>query len=128
MILCTNLRAIGSRPSIRHRQLASFSVLNLEVLISELLSIDALTTSSISSSEIPTLDHEILDHSMERRALVVQGLAGAGFALLTSAQCTEVLCGLWRAVCVQKHHDSTQILSTHSHVEEYLYSITPWML
>lgn len=49
----------------------------------------------VAAGEVTTLEHELGDDAVEGRALVVEGLARAAGTLLTSAEGTEVLCGLF---------------------------------
>ena len=49
----------------------------------------------VAAGEVTTLEHELGDDTVEGRALVVEGLARAAGTLLTSAEGTEVLCGLY---------------------------------
>jgi hypothetical protein len=87
-------------------------VLQVEVLILELLAVDGLTTGAllsisfctavlvvaltyVATGEVTTLEHELGDDAVEGRALVVEGLARAAGALLTSAESAEVLGSLY---------------------------------
>lgn len=65
------LRSVGTRASVGHRQDSRSSMLQGEVLISELLAVNALTTGTIVVGEITTLAHEVGDHPVEGRALEV---------------------------------------------------------
>ena len=59
------LRAIGIRPRIGHRQYTWAMVLLYEILIRELIAIYRLSASSVASSEVSTLAHELGDDSVE---------------------------------------------------------------
>ena len=49
----------------------------------------------VAAGEVTTLKHELGDDAVERRALVVERLARAAGALLTSAESAEVLSSLY---------------------------------
>ena len=66
----------------------------LKVFILKFGTIDALSTSAIVVGEVTTLTHEVGDDTVEGAAFVAK-------ALLTSAQCTEVLCRLGDHVSTQ---------------------------
>src|SRR5260370_7350507 len=69
------LRAVGVRPGIRHRQGARAEVLAglaLEGFVGELAAVDRLAAGAVAAGEIAPLAHEIRDHPVERRALLVE--------------------------------------------------------
>ena len=76
-------------------------MLLLEVLIWELFSIDRLSSGSVSTSEISSLDHEVRDDAVELGSLEVEWLSRLSDSLLSGAQGTEVLSGLWDDVGVE---------------------------
>ena len=115
------LGAVRVWTCIGHREIASASVLNLEVLVGEFLTVDRLTSCSVASSEVTTLSHEFIDDTMECGALVVKWLATLSDSLLSSAEGSEVLSGLWGLVSVELHGDSTSVLTSDGHVEENMW-------
>ena len=78
------LRAVGARAGVGHREDARAGVLELKVLILELGAVDGLAAGAVAGGEVAALAHELGDHAVERRALVAE-------ALLAGAQGTEVL-------------------------------------
>jgi len=113
------LRAVGVLASVGHGEDTGASVFQSKVLIVELSTIDGLAASAIEVGEITALDHEILDDAMEDSALEMQRLAGiATFALLASAQATEVLGSLGGLVREQLHGDTASLLGSDGDVEE----------
>ena len=52
------------------------------------------------------LQHELGDDAVEGGSGVAQLLALLALALLTSAQCAEVLCCSWGHLAVETHHDA----------------------
>ena len=92
---------------IRHGQQERLFVLEGEVLVVKLGAVDRLPTSSIVGREITTLDHELLDDSVKGRALVREFVAGFAFALLASAESTEIFCGLGDDIVVQLEGDAS---------------------
>ena len=66
-------------------------MLDLKIFIGELFAVDRFASRTVSHGEVASLNHEVLDYSMERRALVMEGLARLPVALLPSAQGPEVL-------------------------------------
>lgn len=70
----------------------------------------ACLTGAISPGEVAALAHEVSDHPVERRALVVEVLAGPPPAPLTGAEGSKVLCGPW-------HHVSTELNSIRAKQE-----------
>jgi hypothetical protein len=86
------LRAVGILASVGHRQHARFVVSVLEVLICELTSVDRLSARAVAVLEVTALEHEAFDDAVELASLEVEWFVGGrAFALLTGAQCTEVL-------------------------------------
>lgn len=78
------LRAIGVRASVCHRQGAGVDVLQGEVLILEFVAVNGFAASTVASSEISSLAHEVGDDAVEGGALEAK-------ALLTGAEGTEIL-------------------------------------
>lgn len=112
--------AIGVLASIGHAHQAGLLMLELEVLILELLAVDRLAAGAVSICEVPALAHETWDDAVERGALVVQGHAALGAALLARAQGPEVLDGLGHLVAVEADDDAAGLLAVHRYVEEHL--------
>ena len=54
----------------------------------------------VAGGEVTTLEHELGDDAVEGSALEVEGLAAAALALLSGAESTEVLSGLWQDTLV----------------------------
>merc|ERR1711864_5443 len=90
------LRAVGVRPCIGHRQNPGSSVLQCKVLILELVSVDRLASGSISSGEVAPLAHEVGDDAMEGRPSEPE-------PLLLGAQGSEILARLGHHVRPQLH-------------------------
>ncbi|GER42321.1 chaperone protein ClpB [Striga asiatica] len=109
------LRAVGPRPGVRHRQDPRPGVLPHEVLVGELGAVDRLAADAVSRREIAALAHEIGDHAVEGRPLVMEGLAGFSDALLAGAQGAEVLGCLRDHVCEELHHDPPGGMATDRH-------------
>lgn len=95
-----------TRTGICHGQQERLLVLELEVLILELLAVDTLAAGAVAIGEVAALDHELLDYAVEVGALVVQGLATLGEALLAGAEGAEVLGRLGHDVVVKLHNDT----------------------
>src|SRR5260370_32168869 len=71
------LRAVGVRPGIRHRQGAGAEVLAslpFKGFVIELAAVDRLTAGAVAAREISPLAHKTRDHAVERRALEVERL------------------------------------------------------
>lgn len=78
------LRAVGVRAAVSHRQHAWLGVLQLEVLVLELGAVDRLAAGAVVVGEVATLQHEARNHTVERAALKAE-------AFLLRAQSAEVL-------------------------------------
>ena len=78
----------------------------LEVLVLELHAVDGLSAGAVVVGEVSSLAHELRDDAVEARALVVQRLAALAHALLSGAQGTEVLRGLWDLVRKELHTEN----------------------
>lgn len=89
-----------------------------EVLIVEFSTVDTLSTGSIASCEITTLYHELLYHAMEAGALVGERLASFTNTLLTSAERSEVICGLGSDIIIQFENNSSLGIFPDGNVEE----------
>ena len=72
------------------------------LLVLELLSVDGLSASSVLVGDVSSLSHEALDHSVENVVLVAEVSA-----LLSCADCTEVLGSLGNLLGKQFEDDST---------------------
>lgn len=116
------LRTIGVRSSICHREKSTLGMLGLEVLIRKLLAIDRLaaralrrelrlagarispgnTTTDISTSKVTTLGHESRNHAVESRASIAE-------ALFTCCKGAEVGRGLGDDVIIKFEHYATPI-------------------
>src|ERR1051325_1298913 len=72
------LRAVGIRPGIGHRQGAGSEVLAglaLEGFVIEPAAVDRLAAGAVALREVAPVAHEFRDHAVERRALEVERLA-----------------------------------------------------
>ena len=114
---------LRSGSSVGHGEDTGAGVLQIEVLVLKLLAVDGLTTGAlpivshcyrivggwdityVAAGKVTTLEHELGDDTVERRALVVEGLARAAGTLLAGAKSAEVLSGLRRLVGEQFHCD-----------------------
>lgn len=83
------LRAIGVRTSVGHRDQTLVSVLDPDALISELGSVDTLVALTIRSHNLATLHHEVSDHTLDRTALVEQ--ISAHFSCAESSKVLDCL-------------------------------------
>lgn len=81
------LRPVGIRASISHREDAGAGVFQGEVFIGEFGTVDGLAPSAVVVGEVTALTHEIGDDTMEGGAFVPK----SGFP---SAEGTEVFAGL----------------------------------
>ena len=113
------LGAVGVGSSVGHGEDTSTLVLVYEVLIGESLSVDGGSTSSVSGGEITSLSHELRNDSVESASLEVESLTLWSAALLTCAESSEVLRGLWSVSC-EVHSDSAGSLTANGNVEEDL--------
>ena len=113
------LGAVGVGSSVGHGEDTSALVLVYEVLIGESLSVDGGSTSSVSGGEITSLSHELRNDSVESASLEVESLTLWGAALLTCAESSEVIRGLW-SVSHEIHSDSAGSLTANGNVEEDL--------
>jgi len=107
------LRPVGVRASISHRECTRGQMLKSEVLVGKLLTVDRLATSAIVIGKIASLTHEVRDDSMETAALEAE-------SLLAGAQRTEVLGRLGNYIRAQLEHDPSNGSSIHCHIEENL--------
>mmetsp|Transcript_126419 Transcript_126419/g.300184 ORF Transcript_126419/g.300184 Transcript_126419/m.300184 type:complete len:235 (-) Transcript_126419:35-739(-) len=112
------LRSVGVRPCICHGQNSRSCVLVLEVLITKLVSVNRLSTGTVPSREVTSLAYEVWNHAVKRAALVVQRLARASFALLTSAQGPKIFCRFWHRVREQLHFDASGRAPSDFHIEK----------
>ena len=107
------LGAIGSWSSVGHGKDTSALMLDEEVLIIKLtLVVDRVSTSSVVLGEVSTLGHESWDDSVEGAALVAE-------AMLTGAESSEVLGGLWGLVG-ELHGEAAGALATDGDVHVHL--------
>ena len=111
------LGAVSVLAGVCHGKKTWAGVLVLEVLISELLAVDGLATGAVHASEVTTLDHEVWDDTVEWAALVVEWLARAAVALLTSAEGTEVLGSLWNIISIKLEDDAASVGATDRDVK-----------
>lgn len=93
-------------------------MLLLEVLIGKLLTVDRLATSAVAASEVATLQHELGDDTVEGGALVVQRLARAASALLTSAESAEVLSSARSHIGEELENNSALRSATNGDIKE----------
>ena len=115
------LRSIGVWSGVGHREVSSSGMSDSEVLVSELHAIDRLSSGTVSSGEISSLSHELGDNSVERATLVAKWLSTLSNTLLSSAESSEILGGLWSLVSVELHGDSTGWLVTDGDIEENMW-------
>ena len=121
--LTYELRAVGVRAGVGHRQEERLVVSKLEVLVGELLAIDGLAASAlchpsasdhciwkygvartyVATGEVTALKHELRDDTVELAALVAE-------ALLAGAERTEVLGGLGNDVVEELKVDAARAL------------------
>jgi len=97
------LRAVGVRASVGHRQKERLVVGQLEVLVGELLAVDGLAAGAVATGEVTALKHELRDDTVELAALVAE-------ALLAGAERTEVLGGLGDDVVEELKVDAARAL------------------
>ena len=95
------LTSVGVLSGVSHGESTWSIVSSLEVLVLELHAIDGLTSGTVSCGKVTSLAHELWDHSVESGSLVVQWLSALADSLLSGAQSTEVLGGLWNDIGVQ---------------------------
>ena len=105
------LRAVGVRTSVGHREQTRLVVLELEVLVSELGAVDRLAARAVASGEVTTLEHKVRDHTVEVRA-------GVAEALLASAESTEVSGSLRNHIVEQLELNSAERGAVLGNVEE----------
>lgn len=107
------LATVGVGTSIGHGQETGSIVSELEVLIGKLGTIDGLATGSVSSGKVTTLKHELGDDTVEGTSLI-----GQAFLVVTTAQGTEVLGGLWDDIGEQFKGDATEGGAVGGEIEE----------
>ena len=100
------LGAVGVLAGVGHGKGSWAGVLEVEVLVLELHAVDGLSAGAVVVGEVSSLAHELRDDAVEARALVVQRLAALAHALLSGAQGTEVLRGLWDLVRKELHTEN----------------------
>eukprot|EP00964_Phaeocystis_antarctica_P001358 scaffold722_cov64-Phaeocystis_antarctica.AAC.1 len=112
------LRAVGVRARVGHRERARSAVLDREVLVGEprvaalpagQCGVDALAATPVAAGEVAALDHEAGDHAVEGAARVRQLMAALAHALLAATRWTRTrvswrehrrwLAGLRRTLC-----------------------------
>ena len=59
------LRSVGARPRVGHREDAGLGVLQLEVLVGKLLAVDGAAAGAVAIREVAALDHEVRDDAVE---------------------------------------------------------------
>ena len=111
------LRAVGVRAGVSHRELEGLSMLDREVLIFELLTVDRLTSCTVASSEITTLGHEAWNDAMELAALVAEWNATGGRTSGARRQLGEVVSGLGDGVAIQAENNSAGIMTVDFQIE-----------
>jgi len=104
------LRTVGVRAGIGHRQETGLSVLELEILVFELVAVNAFTASSVLVGEVTALQHEVWDNSVEWRVLVAE-------SLLAGSQSSEVLSGLGGHILEKLEGDSSKRLLVGGDIE-----------
>src|SRR6478735_7829677 len=104
------LRPVGVRAGVGHREQTRLVVLQGEVLVGELLAVDALATGAVAPGEVTALEHEVRDDAVERRAGVTE-------AVLTGGERAEVLRGLGGNVVEKVEHDPARGLVVDGDVE-----------
>lgn len=104
------LRAVGVRTGVGHRQLARLGVFDFEVLVLELVAVDGFASVPVVVGDVTTLRHEPWDHSVENRVLVAE-------ALFARAQRSEVLGGLWNGLVEQVEDNSWLLGATNGQIK-----------
>lgn len=89
----------------------------LEVLVFELITVDALPAGSVRVREVATLHHESGYHPMEDTVQKVKWLTFRPFAVLPSAERSEILSCLWGNVLKELHCDSLGLSFANFDVE-----------
>ena len=94
------LRSVGVRAGVGHRQNAGLGVPEDEVLVLELGAVDGFSPRAVVVGEVAALAHEVADDPVERAARVAK-------ALLAGAELHEVRHGLGHDVRSQLHLDAS---------------------
>ena len=98
------LRAIGVRASVCHRQHALMRMRIPDLFILKLIAIDANAARAVASCGITTLHHEVADNAMEAVVLVAKLRA-----FLACTESTEILSSL-RHILIKDFEDDTTFL------------------
>jgi len=115
------LRTVGARACVGHRQHTRACMLPHEVLICELSSVDGLASSAVAGREVTTLAHELGDDTMESGTLIMEGFPHLAHSFLASAQGPEVLRSLRSCIGVELHDDAPRRVAPDGDVEEHLW-------
>lgn len=109
------LRSVGARTSIGHRQKTRSSVLLGEVLILKLVAVNGLSTGTVVSGKVASLQHKVGNDSVE-------GGSGVSKAVLASTEGSEVLGGLGDHILVQLEGDFSKRLAVGRDLEKHVVS------
>ena len=83
-----------------------------EILVGKLArAVDGGGATAVAVDEVAALDHEVLDDAVELAALVAEGAAAGGGAVLARAELAEVLGGAGDGVGAEEHLDAAERLA-----------------
>ena len=97
------LRSIGVRTGIGHRQDTRAGVLEVKVLIGKLFTIDGTASGTVVIGEISSLKHELGNDAVEDGSLVSVLLG-----VVATAEGTKVFGSAWNDVLEQFHGDAAK--------------------
>ena len=106
--------------SVDHGEDTSTNVLVNKVLVVKSVTIDGLVSCSVTSREVSSLCNEVGDDAIELASFKVKVLSRLAYALLSSAETSEVLSCLGAINSVEVNDYSADGLATNGHVEENL--------
>jgi hypothetical protein len=114
------LRTVGVGTSVRHAQKTRSIVSQLKVFVLELLSVNTLTASSVTTGKVTALQHKPGNNAMKRASFEMKRLSALSFTLLTSAQASKVLNGLWDVIAKKPHDNPTCVFAVNGDVKKDL--------